>query len=45
MESADRDGQAFRPELARKIKRARELVRLDADQPDKSAARRLLSGA
>ena len=41
MESADHHGDARRPELARKIKGARKLVRLNPDEPDKSAARSL----
>ena len=38
---ADHHGDAVRPELAGKIKSARKLIRLNPDEPDKSAARRL----
>ena len=34
-------GDALRPERARKIERARKLVRLNPDEADKSASRRL----
>ena len=38
-------GTPCRPELAREIKGARKLVRLNPDEPDKSAARQPLSVA
>ena len=41
MEPADHHGHVCRPELTRKIKGARKLVRLNSDEPNKSAARRL----
>src|SRR4029077_4024357 len=40
VESADHHGHAFRSELARKIKGARKLIRLNPDEPDKSTPRR-----
>ena len=39
--SADHHGHARRPELAREIEGAGKLVRLNPDEPDKSAARGL----
>ena len=41
VESADHHRHALRPELAGKIKGARKLIRLDPDEADKSASRRL----
>ncbi len=41
MEPADHDGHACRAELAREVKGAWKLVRLNADESDKSAARSL----
>ncbi len=41
MEAADDDGNVRRAEAAREIERARELVRLHADQADETRARRL----
>ena len=41
MESADHHGHARRAELAREIKSAWKLIRLNPDEPDKSAARSL----